>query len=235
MQAQRLTATAVSGWYRRGWTGFRAQPGPWIGLTVALAVVCLVGLLLPLGQLLLVLAAPALGAGLLHAAREAERDRAVTIGHLAAGLTDAASRGPLLLLGGLLVLVTAVLLGLFLTAAQTLGVDPGRPATVGPLPVAGLVGLALLAAAAAAAMAAFFAVPLVHFGRAGLGSALRASFLACLAHLRPLLAYGLSFGLLGLLASLPYGLGWLVLGPVGAGAWLACFEAVFPVGDRSPN
>ena len=78
-------------------------------------------------------------------------------------------------------------------------------------------------------------MPLVPFDRAGIPQALRASLAACLHNLLPLAAFAASYAGLGLVASLPFGLGFLVLAPVGVGAGLAAFDDLFGPADPSPG
>jgi len=56
---------------------------------------------------------------------------------------------------------------------------------------------------------------------------MKASFEACLANLGPLLVYGLVYIGLAIIASIPLGLGWLVLGPMMAGSCYASWRRVF--------
>lgn len=230
MEVRTLPLGAAGDWYRRGWRNFRAQPGHWIALVLLYAVIVLAAQLVPLlGPVLITFLAPALTAGLLEAARQGEAGYAVELRHLFAGLRRPGSRLGLLVLGSLLLAWTLALVAAYLAAAAALSLDPGAPAPgrAAP-PAAALAGLGLLAAGLAAALALFFAVPLVHFGRAPVFAALAASLLACLRNLPPLAVYGVSYAVLAFIAGLPYGLGLLVLAPVGAGANLAAFTDVFP-------
>jgi len=63
-------------------------------------------------------------------------------------------------------------------------------------------------------MAIWFAAPLVVFHDHGAIEAMKASFAGCLKNVLPFLWYSVLFMLLAIVASLPLGLGWLVLGPV---------------------
>jgi uncharacterized membrane protein len=57
--------------------------------------------------------------------------------------------------------------------------------------------------------------------------AMKASFVACLKNIVPFLVYGVLTFLLAILASIPFGLGWLVLGPVLAGSLYAGYRDIF--------
>jgi uncharacterized membrane protein len=63
-------------------------------------------------------------------------------------------------------------------------------------------------------MAAWFAPALVVFQQLGVIEAMKTSFSGCLKNLLPFLIYGVVMLLLSVLATLPIGLGWLILGPM---------------------
>jgi uncharacterized membrane protein len=63
-------------------------------------------------------------------------------------------------------------------------------------------------------MAMLFATPLIVLRDADIVSALKTSFFACLKNLLPFLVWSVAMIVLGFLATLPFLLGWLVLGPV---------------------
>ena len=63
-------------------------------------------------------------------------------------------------------------------------------------------------------MAIWFAPPLVVFHELGAVESMKASFLGCLRNMLPFLLYGIVLFIASLIASIPFGLGWLVLVPV---------------------
>src|SRR2546423_1197717 len=63
-------------------------------------------------------------------------------------------------------------------------------------------------------MALWSAPALAMFHQQGPAEAMKASFVACLKTILPFLVYSVIALLLALIASIPLGLGWLVLGPV---------------------
>ncbi|SCY29699.1 BPSS1780 family membrane protein [Thiohalorhabdus denitrificans] len=236
MHSQRVGIGRAFAWFAQGWNGFRAQPGPWIALFLLYVVVVLALNLIPvLGGLVATLLAPAFGAGLLLAARDGSRGDPVRLGHLFEGLTDARTRGRLLGLGGLALAATFLLAGLFLAMAETLP-EPSAPPAQGPFwAESGLGGLLILLLGLSAAAAFYFATPLVAFTASRLPGALGASLRAVLRNLLPLLLFGLVYAALAAVAAIPYGLGFLVLGPVGAGAAYASFTEIFPHADHDPR
>ena len=58
-------------------------------------------------------------------------------------------------------------------------------------------------------------------------AALQKSFRGCWTNLGAMAVYGLIFIGLAIVASIPFGLGWLVLGPVMAGSWYASWRETF--------
>jgi uncharacterized membrane protein len=63
-------------------------------------------------------------------------------------------------------------------------------------------------------MALWFAPALVVYHDMGAVESMKASFAGCLKNMLPFLLYGIVMAIAGVLASIPLGLGWLVLGPV---------------------
>jgi uncharacterized membrane protein len=76
-------------------------------------------------------------------------------------------------------------------------------------------------------LAWWYAPALVAINRAAPIDALKASFRASTANLGAMTVFLLVFVLLALVASIPFGLGWLVLGPVAFGAGYASWREVF--------
>ena len=63
-------------------------------------------------------------------------------------------------------------------------------------------------------MATWFAPALIVFHDMGVRAAMKASFIGCLKNVLPFLLYGVLGLIAGVIASIPFGLGWLVLAPV---------------------
>jgi uncharacterized membrane protein len=76
--------------------------------------------------------------------------------------------------------------------------------------------------------ALFFAVPLVMTEREPPLQAMQSSLKACLVNWAPLLLFGLIATILGFIAMIPMGLGFLILGPVLTGAVWAAYAEIFP-------
>jgi uncharacterized membrane protein len=76
-------------------------------------------------------------------------------------------------------------------------------------------------------MAVWFAAPLVLFHDHGAVDAMKGSFAGCLRNILPFLWYGVLFFLLSIVATIPLGLGWLVLGPVLAASVYTSYRDIY--------
>ena len=83
----------------------------------------------------------------------------------------------------------------------------------------------------ATAMAFLFAGPLVLFQNLPPVDAAKASFTGCLQNIVPFLVYGVISTILAFIATLPFMLGWLVLGPVLVGATYSAYKGIFEGGE----
>ena len=72
-----------------------------------------------------------------------------------------------------------------------------------------------------------FAPALAMFHQQGPAEAMKASFVACLKNILPFFVYSVIATLLALVASIPMGLGWLVLGPVMAASLYTSYRDIF--------
>ncbi|OGA19903.1 MAG: hypothetical protein A3G25_07165 [Betaproteobacteria bacterium RIFCSPLOWO2_12_FULL_63_13] len=209
-------------WWTKAWPLFTRQIGMWIGLIVVTFIVFAVVSLIPvIGQLAITLFWPAVAGGLMLGAREVDRDGVLGFGHLTAGFSKDA--GQLILLGvaylvgmvvaaGIAMLIAGVGMGTMLMGAS----GGGTPAAMGAVGAASVLLAVLIAVALLVPvyMATWFAPALIVFHGTGAVDAMKASFFGCLKNIVPFLVYGLVGLLLAIVASIPFGLGWLVLGPV---------------------
>jgi uncharacterized membrane protein len=208
-------------WWTEAWALFAKNAGMWIVLALILIVILVVLSLIPLlGSLAASLLAPVLAGGWMLAARKVEAG-----GALEAGDLFAAFKGdkltPLLVLGAVLLVATLVIalavgaLGFGAIMGMTVGgahqSAGGMMAAMGAGMLALLVGLAL---GLLAAMAVWFAPALVVFRNVAPVDALKASFSASLKNIVPFLLYGVIYFIAAIVASIPFGLGWIVLVPV---------------------
>ena len=81
-------------------------------------------------------------------------------------------------------------------------------------------------------MGYWFAPALVLFRGDEPFAAMKTSFTACMRNVPPFLVYGLLGILFAIVASIPFGLGWLVLLPVYAASMYASYKDIF--GEPAP-
>jgi uncharacterized membrane protein len=245
MEPQRVDPGKGLTWFKDGWHCFIANPVMWIVLII-LYFLILFGLqLIPLlGPLAFALASPALAGGLLFAARESLQQHPVEINQLFIGLTDPQKRIPLLLLGAIWLGLT-ILFGLAVTmvigGAAGIGMLAGsshefsEAATLG---AAGLSAVTLMLVTLAIALAfiavMIYAIPLVMFHDERPVEAMKSSVQASIVNVIPLLVFGIVYLVLAVIASIPLGLGMLVLLPVTIGALYASFRDIYAIDDDDP-
>jgi uncharacterized membrane protein len=226
-------------WWGSGWRLFAASPWIWIAITVVFVLIlCLLAVIPIVGQIASSLLYPVFGAGVLVGARALDRGEPLTVGHLFSCFNDKAI--PLVVVailyfaGWLLIWTLAVVLlaGLvgFGTLAALFSGDPSEAAMalvsafgLGSLVVVllgALLGVPLL-------MAYWFASALVVFRGSEPWAAMKSSFAACLRNVPPFLVYGLLGIVFAIVASIPLGLGWLVLAPVYAATLYTSYKDIF--------
>ena len=132
-------------WFTGGWKLFVKSPGMWMVMTVVFALIAIVLSLIPfIGALALSLIGPALGAGMLSAAKTLDDGGEIDVSYLFQGLRDAERRGSLLVLGVML-LGVEILVGLVIGAGMMSGPMMGGMGDGPPSPMqfasGGLFGL----------------------------------------------------------------------------------------------
>jgi len=219
VEARSVDAGRGTGWWSDGWALFTKSAGMWIVLGLIMLVIFIVLSVIPvLGSLAVSLLSPVFIGGWMIAARKAESGGAPDVNDLFSGFKDKLT--PLLVLGALL-LAAMVVIGLVIGAlgfGAVVGMMSGMHSSVGGIMAAAGAGmLALfigLALGFVVAMALWFAPALVVFRNVAPVDALKASFAASLKNIVPLLIYGLIYIVAAIVASIPFGLGWIVLVPV---------------------
>ena len=216
-------------WWTEAWRLFTPAVGVWLLIVILLLVLNVVLALIPLlghvaGQLLL----PIFAGGLMLGCRAIDRGDPLTVGHLFAGFGT--RTGPLFVVGliytAIAVAIALVVFGLLLVFFGAAIVsqlwhlqdiqDPWAMTSMfGNMLLAILVGmLVFLLLYMPLLMAIWFAPALVVLRGSEPLEAMRLSFSGCLRNIVPFLVYGLIGVVLAIVATIPLGLGWLVLGPV---------------------
>jgi uncharacterized membrane protein len=218
-------------WIVQGFELFRRQPGAWIALTIVAALIFIGLALIPLlGSLAGMVLTPVFAGGIMLACREQDEGRELAISHLFAGFRERF---------GALVSIGCIYLGITIAIALIVGVATGAgvwtllgsgadpAAMVGAGLTILLAFLFMLALLLPVFMAMWFAPALAILHEQGPGEAMKGSFVACLKNVLPFLLYSVVLFLLALAASIPFGLGWLVLGPVLAASLYTSYRDIF--------
>lgn len=218
------------GWIATAWELFKRQPGMWIGMIVVLLVIVIVASLIPVaGGVLVTLFGPVFAGGIVIGCRALEEGDRLEMGHLFAGFRS--RTGTLIGVGALylaislvVMLVVGLSMGVGMMAMMGAG-DPAQMAAMGTTVV--LAALVMVALMLPVIMAVWFAAPLVVFHDHGVTEAMKGSFVGCLRNIVPFLLYGVVLFVFSVLATLPIGLGWLVLGPVLAASLYTGYRDIY--------
>jgi uncharacterized membrane protein len=166
---------------------------------------------------------PVFMGGLMLGCRAIDRGQPLTVNHLFAGFSERA--GPLIVLG---LLYTGIAVAITLTVAGILLVSFGAAVLTqlfrlsDPFAASAVLGGALMVALTGAllflllflplVMAVWFAPALVMLRGLEPWAAMKMSFSGCLRNVMPFLVYGLIGIVLAVVATIPFALGWLVVG-----------------------
>ena len=203
-------------WIADGFGLFKKAPGTWIAQVLILFVILLVLAFIPLlGAVATFLVMPVFVGGLLLGCRRLEGGGELEVVQLFAGFKEKTANlivvGALAIGGWIIVMLPLVAIvgaGALLGAMR--GDAAGAAALGGSVVLAWLVALAL---SVPIYMALWFAPALVVLRDMPPLEAIKASFLGCLKNILPFLVYSIVLMVLGIVAAIPLGLGWLVLGP----------------------
>jgi uncharacterized membrane protein len=217
-------------WITEGWELFKRQPGMWIGIVVVLFVIMIAAALIPfIGGLLMSVFGPVFAAGIMLGCKALESGQPLEFGHLFAGFRN--RTGTLIAVGAIylaaslvVMLVVGLTMGVGMAAMMGQG-DPESVAAMGMTMV--LAMLIMFALLLPVVMAIWLAAPLVVFQEQGAVEAMKGSFFGCLKNILPFLVYGVVGFVLMIVATIPLGLGWLVLGPVLGASIYASYKDIY--------
>jgi uncharacterized membrane protein len=219
-------------WIAEGWRLFMKSPGLWIAIVVVLAVIMIVLNFIPfVGPIALAVLTPVFGGGIMLGCRALAEGRELEFNHLFAGfqkphLPGLATVGAIyfglaLAIGIVVAVITGASLFALMSGTQNPAVTTGA---LGGMVLGILIGLALFVPLA---MLMWFAPSAVALDGLAPVEALKASWRGCLKNMVPFLLYGVVLFVAAIIASIPIGLGWLVLGPVMAGSIYASYRDVY--------
>ena len=208
-------------WWSEAWALFIRAAGMWIVLTLVMLIIFfIIGIVPIIGGLAAAVLFPVFMASWALTARKVEQGGEIELGDLFIAIHGDKVKslliiGALLLVFGVAIAGVAGLLGLgamFGVAAG--GADRSITAALAALGAGMLALLAVTAISFIAGMALWFAPSLVIFRGTAPIDAMKVSFGACLRNIVPFLLYSLIYIVAAIVASIPFGLGWLVLAPM---------------------
>jgi uncharacterized membrane protein len=217
-------------WIAEGWELFKRQPGMWIAMILVLLLIFVAAAFIPIvGGLAVTLFGPVFAAGVMLGCKALDSGEDLALSHLFDGFR---SRTGALIGVGALYLAATIAVALVVSLVMGVGMmtmmgggDQQAVAAMGMTFV--LAMLIMLALLLPAMMAVWLAAPLVVFHDHGAIDAMKGSFAGCLKNIMPFLLYGVVLAVLSIIASLPLGLGWLVLGPVFAASIYASYRDIY--------
>ena len=217
-------------WIADGFGLFKKAPGMWIALVIVLLVILIVLAFIPLlGVVATFLLMPLFLGGLMLGCRALQGGGGLEVGHLFAGFKE--HTGNLIVLGALAIggwIIVMLPVIAIVGAGAIFGMMRGDAA--GAAAMGGSFVLALLVAMALSIpiyMALWFAPALVVLRGLAPTAAIKESFLGCLKNIVPFLIYGIVLLVLGIVAAIPLGLGWLVLGPVAIASIYVAYRDIY--------
>lgn len=230
VEGRKVPAGRGTAWIGESWELFKRSPGIWIAIFVIFMVMSLVLAIIPLGSVVSSMLYPVFAGGIMIGCRELEKGGPLEIAHLFAGFKS--NVGNLILVGLIYlaaVMIVAVIAGiglaisipLYAGGAFTANTDPFTVAMM-ILPLLLLFLLVVMALSLPLVMAIWFAPPLVVFHNLAPLEAMKASFSGCARNIWPFLLYGIVFMLLLIVATIPLGLGLLVVSPM---IWASIYTA----------
>jgi hypothetical protein len=222
-------------WIASGWELFKRQPGMWIGIIVVFALILIVASLIPVaGGLLVTLFFPVFVGGIAIGCRALDEGRDLEMGHLFAGFRS--RTGTLIGVGAVYLAVSLIVMlvvGLSMGVGMMSMMGAGDPEAAAAMGTSILLAILIMfALMLPVIMAVWFAAPLVVFHDHGVTEAMKGSFVGCLRNIVPFLVYGVVLFVFSVLATLPVGLGWLVLGPVLAASLYTGYRDIYLVPKR---
>ncbi len=208
-------------WWSEAGALFVKEAGMWIVLAILMIIIfAVIGIIPILGGLAGALLFPVFMASWVITARKVEQGGAIELGDLFSAFRGDKVQpllivGALLLVFGVAIVAVAGLLGIgaiFGVAAG--GADRSLGAALAALSAGLLAIIAITLISFVAGMALWFAPALVVFRGTAPVDAMKVSFGACLRNIVPFVLYSLIYIVAAIVASIPFGLGWIVLAPL---------------------
>ncbi len=212
MQTNNIPANRAVDWYKQAWGLFSKDMTTWVLMTLLLGVGAIVLNILPIiGQIILLVLMPSLIGGLLFAAKEASEGKPVKLEYLWSVLKSSSKRNEFLALGGIMF---AVFVTIGIISAAFVGDSLLRGASSGLMGF-GIGGMLFMLVVGFASFVLFNYTPaLMLFRDMPLFDALKACAATASTQVVPLLVFFLIYAVISFIASIPFGLGLLVVIPL---------------------
>jgi len=223
-----LSAGRGTAWISEGWGLFREAMGLWIGITVTfITMLIALGLVPILGQIATYFLSPLFVAGMMLGCRSLENGEGLRFDHLFSGFQK--NLGQLLLVGllyfvGMIIIMLAVFV---VFGGALMGMFTGQISSDFSMSTFGLAMLIVMALSIPLMMAIWFAPILVALNDVSAVAAMKLSFFGCLRNILPFLVYGIVLFILAIIATIPIGLGWLLLMPTLICATYVSYREIF--------
>jgi uncharacterized membrane protein len=221
-------------WFGEGLELFKLAPWIWILNVVLFFIILALLNAIPMISILTSLLTPVFVGGLMVGCRDLDLGQRLRVAHLFAGFQNRA--GALIGLGAINVILTILIVGvvfgvmLVLVNVDLETLDAWESGQIHEQQMLAmlLVVLLVMLFMLPLIMLFWFAPTLIVLhDDVGILEAMRLSFFGCLKNILPFLIYGIVGMILMILASIPFGLGWLVLGPVLFGSIYASYKQIF--------
>ncbi len=232
MNANSVGAGHGWSWLVQGWQLFTREPGLLIAMFLTMIGIQIVLSFIPvIGQLASMLLAPAITGGVIYSAQVLDQGNKLEYGDMFQAFKQEGKLGPMVMLGVVsLVLMIIAIIPMAIGMAGVMELADNPELANDPLAIMASASGAVLVMATIIMimiMLMFYATPLVMLRDVAVGDALKASFSACLRNILPLTWYGLIATLLAIVATIPAGVGLLVLAPVMMMSQYASYKDIF--------
>ena len=208
-------------WWSEAWALFVKAAGMWIVLTLLMVIIFMIlGFIPIIGGIAAAVLFPVFMASWVLTCRKVEQGGTIELGDLFTAIHGDRVKslliiGALLLVFGIAIAVVAGLLGLgAIVGVASGGADRSIGAALAALGAGFLALIAVTAISFIAGMALWFAPSLVIFRGTAPLDAMKISFGTCVRNIVPFLLYSLVYIVAAIVASIPFGLGWIVLAPL---------------------
>lgn len=238
--SRRVPAARGSDWWSDGWRLFKAAPGTWIAMIAAWVVINFALLAAGVtGNVIATVATPIFAAGILLGARDQDGGKPLRFESLFAGfgggrLLPLLSLGLLNLLLSLLVMAVVAAVALWFVDTDTLmqllspDLDTMEDMDLFAMLPMLLICIPLMAVGLLmVGIGMWFAPGLVAVQKVGPWTAMKLSFAVTFTNVGALVLYDIILLCFALVATIPFGLGWIVLAPTLAASWYASWRDLF--------